>query len=438
MTRQYHIRGSTAKEIAESIELAIDAGRFGVDQQLPTIRSLAESLAVSPTTVNAAFARLRAHGRISGRRRGGSVVLGRPSLQSARNFDAPPWAGRDLSVANPDPALLPPLRAPLDETAGRRRLYGDAREDPHLLVEARRRLERDGVATAHVAVTGGAVDGIERVLMAHLRPGDAIAVEDPSYPVYRELARVLGLRVVPVALDAEGIRPDSLESAIGGRVRAVITIPRAQNPTGISLAPSRAKELRKVLARAPELLLIEDDYLADVSLEPLVSLAAGRSSWAYVRSVAKTLGPDLRLAILAGDALTIGRVTDRQRICGWISHLVQGTVAALWREPATSRLLRTAAKTYASRRTRFIADLRANGLTGLGDHGFNVWVPLDDEAAAIRAAAAGGWAVDAGARYRIASAPGVRVTITTLTADESARLAATLAGAGRPRDLRSP
>ena len=89
---------------------------------------------------------------------------------------------------------------------------------------------------------------------------------------------------------------------------------------------------------------IEDDYVAAVAGAPYVSLHQASARWAVIRSVSKVLGPDLRVAPLAGDALTISQVEGRQLLgSGWVSHLLQQTAANLWQSPATRELLARAA-----------------------------------------------------------------------------------------------
>ncbi|HYZ15219.1 MAG TPA: aminotransferase class I/II-fold pyridoxal phosphate-dependent enzyme [Candidatus Acidoferrum sp.] len=429
--RRYHIRGKAAKEIAESLELAIDAGRIAAGERLPTIRALAGELGVSPTTVNAAFATLRAHGRIGGNRRGGSVVIGRPAFQTGL-VDTPPTSARNLAVANPDPAFLPPLRPIVGAAVSERRLYGEARDSERLLEAARRWFAADGIPAEHLAVVSGALDGVERVLSTQLVAGDTIALEDPTYPPYRELARALGLRVVPVALDERGVRPDSLAAALRARAKAFVVVPRAQNPTGVAFDAPRVRALRRLLDDAPETLVIEDDYLSDLTGVPSASLA-GRGRWAQVRSIAKIFGPDLRVALLAGDPLTVARIQDRQRLgCGWVSHLLQDAVAALFRDPAAKRLVRAARKAYGQRREALLDALDTRGIAASGATGFNVWIPVAEEAAVMRGLQEAGWAVDAGERYRAGTPPAIRVTITTLLPPEAERFAADLERIVRP------
>jgi DNA-binding transcriptional MocR family regulator len=197
------------------------------------------------------------------------------------------------------------------------------------------------------------------------------------------------------------------------------------------------RDLQRVLAAHPRTLVIEDDHAGVVAGAPALTLGGGER-WALVRSVSKWLGPDLRLALVAGDAVTIARVEGRQALgCGWISHLLQRTVATLMADASVQRALRTAARTYADRREALIAALAHHGIEAHGRSGLNVWIPVREEAAPLQALAGAGWALKAGERYRSKSAPALRVTITTLPAAEARRLATDLAAALRP-SLRGP
>jgi DNA-binding transcriptional MocR family regulator len=264
-----------------------------------------------------------------------------------------------------------------------------------------------------------------------------IGLEDPAYPVCVALARALGLRVARIPVDEFGITPAGLEAAIRGGAKAIVVVPRAQNPIGGSFDERRARALKRVLASAPDVAVLEDDYLSMVVDVPLHSLSGGRRRWLHVRSLAKSLGPDLRLALFAGDQLTVSRITDRQRIgCGWVSHILQDAAAALLRSPATKPLIAKARRTYTERRRYFLRSLAERGVRAHGDAGFNVWIPVTDEAAAVRAAAAAGFTIDAGARYREQAPPGVRVSITTLQPREADTLAAALATTTGATNLR--
>ncbi len=343
---------------------------------------------------------------------------------SVRCNDSRMTISRDLAVANPDPAFLPVLALATTERKG----YTDIRDDAALVAWARAGIAAEGVDAAHIGIASGAMDAIERALTAWDAAGTTIALEDPAYPPYAKLAEALGIRVVRMAIDERGITPEALRDALQANVSAIVVVPRAHNPTGASFDAARAALLRHILADAPHVGVIEDDYLALVAGAALHTLCVGRERFLHVRSLAKTLGPDIRVATYAADATTLARIVARQHLgYGWVSTLLQETARSIVVAPATALLLRTAIAAYDERRTTFLAACASAGIHAVGGAGFTAWVAVADEDAAVRAARADGFAIDGGARYRAFAAPGVRVTTTTITAAESRRLARALA-----------
>jgi DNA-binding transcriptional MocR family regulator len=428
----YSITGSHAGEIVEDVEAGIREGRLAPGALMPTVRALAAQLRVSPATVASAYRTLRQRGLLAGRGRRGSRVTHRPPLVAPPPAPIPDHLV-NLADGNPDPALLPTL-PPLARPAQRHRLYGEPTNCDRLLHLAAHQLGADGVATAHLAVVGGALDGLERVLQAHLRPGDAVAVEDPGYTGVLDLVSAMGLVAEPVPVDDSGPDVDGLRRALRAGARALIVTPRAQNPTGAALDPPRARALRRVLDEFPTVLLIEDDHAGPIAGAPALTLGRGRERWAVVRSVSKSLGPDLRLAILAGDATTVARVEGRQRVgTGWVSHVLQELVETLWSDRKAAAQLAAAAAAYAERRRALLEALDRRGIPARGRSGLNVWVPVPEEAAAVARLADCGWAVRAGERYRLKSPPAVRLTTSRLEAQDAERLADALARAGVTR-----
>ena len=120
---------------------------------------------------------------------------------------------------------------------------------PELRALAEAELGATGIGSDAIAVTSGALDGIERALQANTRPGDLVAVEDPGFAGLFDLLRALGLALRPVPIDDRGMLPAELAAALGEGASAVVLNPRGQNPTGASLDQERAKELRWALER---------------------------------------------------------------------------------------------------------------------------------------------------------------------------------------------
>jgi DNA-binding transcriptional MocR family regulator len=423
--------------LVAGVEAAVAGGQLRPGEQLPSVRRLASDIGLSPATVASGLAELRRRGVIiTESRRGSRVGDGRASPAWLAAPPVPAGA-RDVSRGNPDPELLPDLAGALARCEQPTRLYGEAAELPELVAQARAQLQADGIPGEELCVLSGALDCIDRVLDARLRAGDRVAVEDPGYPALYDLLRAKGMTLMPVAIDGRGMRAEALGAALqAGAVGAVVT-PRGQNPTGAALDAGRARELRGVFAEHREVLVIEDDHLGPVAGHELHTLAAATDRWAATRSVAKALGPDLRLAVLAGDETTLARVRVRQ-LCGpgWVSHVLQRLVHELWLDEDVRGLIERAEETYTRRRLRLLDELAARGIAAEAASGLNVWIEVADEAAAITALLARGWVVAAGARFRLASrTPAIRVTTASLGEQECGRFAADLAFALEPAAL---
>ncbi|MFT2016756.1 aminotransferase class I/II-fold pyridoxal phosphate-dependent enzyme [Streptomyces sp. 796.1] len=436
MLGEYRIEGRRAVEIAASVERAVGSGGLAPGELLPPMRELAVELGVNPNTVAAAYRSLRDRGVIETAGRRGSRVRPRPATTSreAIGVDVPEGV-RDLATGNPDPALLPSFRAALAAVSvqyeHQSMFYGAPLVSAPLARLAQAQLAADGVPKGPITVVSGALDGVERVLAAHLRPGDVVAVEDPGWGGLLDLIPALGLRPEPVALDDEGPLPAEVERAVRRGARALVVTSRAQNPTGAAVSADRCRELRTLLAESPELLLIEDDHGHGIVDLPLHALAGATDRWVLVRSTAKAYGPDLRLAVLTGDPTTVDRVGGRLRLGpGWVSHLLQDTVRHLWETEAV-RPERVAAS-YAERRDALRAALAEQGIEAFGRSGMNVWVPVPDETVAVSRLQRAGWAVAPGARFRMASPPGIRLTVSGIGVEEVDAVADAVAASVRP------
>ncbi|MDQ0989666.1 aminotransferase class I/II-fold pyridoxal phosphate-dependent enzyme [Streptomyces sp. V3I7] len=436
MLGEYRIEGRGAAEIAESVERAVGAGQLEPGQLLPPMRELATRLGVNPNTVAAAYRTLRERGVIETAGRRGSRVRPKPATTTREQptVDVPEGV-RDLSNGNPDAALLPLLAPVLAAVAaeGDRRpvLYGDDPVDPDLARMARAAFDADGVPDGPLAVVSGALDGVERVLAAHLRQGDVVAVEDPGWGRVFDLVPALGLRTVPVGVDDEGPRAEDLRRALESGARAFIITSRAQNPTGAAVSAPRARALRDVLREHPGTLLIEDDHGHGIVDLPLHPLAGVTRHWAFVRSAAKAYGPDLRLAVLTGDAVTVDRVRGRQQLGpGWVSLLLQRAVVRLWADGALDGP--SVAGAYRDRREQLATALAERGIPSHGRSGMNLWIPVPDETSAVARLLHAGWAVAPGARFRLTAPPGIRITVSTLTPQETGPLADAVAAALLP------
>jgi len=406
-------------------------GALNAGHALPPVRELAATLGLSPATVAAAYKELRQRGIVETAGRNGTRIRPRPPVAGTRaglRLPVPPGVV-DLSAGEPDPRLLPRLpaltqRAPVG--------YHRAGVLPELAEAATARLRADGLRVPALTVTGGALDGIDRLFAALLRPGDRVGVEDPGWANLLDLVAAHGLTPVPMPVDDDGPTVAGLRSALSAGLSAVVVTTRAHNPTGAAVTATRASALRQLLRGYGDLLVIEDDHAAELSPVSLHALAGATDRWAFVRSVSKPYGPDLRLALLAGDEATVARVEGRMRAgTGWVSTILQRLVLALWRDDAVAARVARAREAYAVRRSALVSALASRDLPVHCRTGINVWVPVPDETVAVARLRDAGYAVAPGALFRIASPPGIRITVAPLAVSDMEPLAAAVATAVR-------
>lgn len=438
--------GSTAGAISDSIESGVRRGQIDWGVPLPPVRVLAGTLHVSPATVAKAYSDLRRRGIVEADGRRGTRVRRRPAVAAARSDLRPPVPPGllDLSTGEPDLRLLPEIGPHLAAVAaglGAPLGYAQAGAMPELVEAARPRLAADGVPVdeAAITVTGGTLDAIERLLTVHLRPGDAVAVEDPGWANLLDLLAALGLRVVPMAVDDDGPLTESLEAALAAGVRAVVVTARAQNPTGAAVSMFRAPALRDLLAGHPGVLLIEDDHAAELAGVGLHCIGPVTGCWAFVRSASKPYGPDLRIAVLAGDEATVARVVGRMRIgSGWVSTLLQRLLLRLWQDEQVTERIEAAAVDYDDRRFDLRDALIARDVPACARTGINAWVPVPDETRAVSILRDAGYAVAPGALFRIAAPPGIRITVSPLSERDIEPLVEAVAMAVHPPRVAVP
>ncbi|CAB3813325.1 transcriptional regulator PtsJ [Achromobacter sp. ACM04] len=421
------IQGKTAAEIFDCVRGLAQSGQLPPGQALPPVRDLAVELDINRNTVAAAYKRLVTAGIALTQGRLGTIIRDQsgPGEQEGALSDSPL---ADLASGNPNPAWLPDLSAALAIRPYQPRLYGEPTVNAGLESYARAWFARDCPAPFEINLTHGAVDAIERLLSSHLVAGDKVAVENPCFLSSINMLRIAGLQALGVPVDAEGMQAAALEAALAKGAQAVILTPRAHNPTGCSLSEKRAKALARVLAKYPHAMVIVDDHYALLSGKEYHSvLPSGIQRWALVRSFSKTLGPDVRLAMVASDTATSRQL--RLRLASgtsWVSHLLQDMVEVTLGRPEVAKQMAQARKDYAQRRKALEGALSEQGVPYAADgDGLNLWVPLDtDDQAVALALAHRGWLVRHGDAFGVQEpVRGLRITVSAIEPGQCRKLA---------------
>ena len=405
---------ATARWLAAAVGRAVAVGALKPGTKLPPIRTVATELAMSPTTVSAAWSLLARSGTVRTEGRRGTRVLD-PSAAGSRYrraLERPALLAQDLSTGVPDGALLPGLERVLASvhTPGTPTSYLEDPVVPELaaLLRADWPYEPDGLT-----VVDGAMDGLDLVTRTLLRYGDRVVVEHPCFPPLVDLLDALSVDVVGVPVDDEGVEPGALAAALAGPVAAVVLQPRAQNPTGVTMSRARAEELARLL-EPTRALVLEDDSAYGISPSPALSLGAWLPErTVHLRSFSKAHGPDLRLAALSAPGELLHQLAARRQLGqGWSSRLLQRILVGLLTDPEAVAAVEHAQREYARRRAALVEELARRDVQVGGAEGINVWVPVADEAAAIVRLASQGIGVSPGAPFAVLPGqPGhIRVT----------------------------
>ncbi len=438
-----HVDDRSPRGIAAAVARLVHGGDLLPGDRLPTVRALAVDLGVSPATVSGAFQALATVGLVASRGRAGTYVLPPPAAwlpPRYRDLAEGAPARLDLSTGTPDPDLLPALGPALARVAARTPAAEAGTYLSTPVVPELESLLRESwpFVPQRLTVVDGAVDAISRTLEQVASFGDRVAVEDPGFPPLFDLLDQLGLQRVPCALDRNGMRPDALDSALAAGATVVVLQPRAQNPTGVGLTPTRARELAAVVRRhGSPVTVVEDDHCGQISSARDVSLGTWLpDATVHVRSYSKSHGPDLRLAAVGGPARVLDALVARRMLGpGWTSRLLQHVLVDLLTDPAAVEAVAHARRVYFARRRALATALALFDVHVDGGDGINLWLPVHDERTALLRLEAAGIRAAPGTPFAAnrddATGGHLRVTVGLLTADV-AEVAQALALAARP------
>lgn len=393
------------EQIYAGLRAAMLSGQIPGGTRLPASRRLAAELGVSRNTVTLAFDQLTAEGYLEARVGAGTFVrsslpdrlleVGRaartasgdngiglsrrgallgarvpaavrrpdhlrafwPGLPDLTAFPLAIWSKLvDHYVRRPDPTLLG-----YGDPAG----YYPLREAIAAYLATTRGVHCDARQVVVVPGSQAALSLCSRLL---LDPGDGIAIEDPGYPGAREAFQATGATLIPVPVDAEGIRLP--EPTPPDAARLVYTTPSHQFPTGVTMSIGRRLALL-AWAREVGAWILEDDYDGEYRYggRPLPASQGldedGRVI--YIGTFSKVLAPGIRIGyIVAPPALVDAFVAARVRSDRGAPQLEQAALADLITDGHFSRHIRRTRNLYAERQATFV-DLVSRELAGLID-----------------------------------------------------------------------
>ncbi|MBB6249950.1 PLP-dependent aminotransferase family protein [Nitrospirillum iridis] len=376
--------GPRYRAIAAALQDDIGSGSLPIGAKLPTHRDLAWRLGVTVGTVTRAYAEAERSGLIGGEVGRGTFV------RDPRPAEAP--TGDDSGVIDLSVNALTQrpneerLRQALMQLADRGDLSGLMHYPP---VNGSARHRQAGAAwieqttgmvadPALILPTAGGQNAMHLALAAITRPGDSLLVERLSYPAVKPLAGLLDLRLVPVAMDGEGLVPDALDQAARTHgAHALYCMPRLHNPTTVTQSAPRRQALLEVCRRAG-ILVVEDDVYGFLAprTDPAPLAALDPERVLFLTSLSKNLMPGLRTGFLLCPPPLMDRVRSllRATLLG---------VNPLGAELAAEFILSGAALDCAGQRRALVAERQAQARRllrgGASDPACpHLWLPLPE------------------------------------------------------------
>lgn len=377
--------GPIYEQIASALERDIRAGVVSNGERLPTLKELAALLDVTPGTVNRAYELAQRRGLVKGEVGRGTYVRDQSPqivLPGSVVSDSK-WA--DLSIIKPNLSLQESyVRAALIELAQSSILsemldYTPDGGHPLHRQAGAAWMQQSGLPARpeQVILTAGAQHGLWVAVNALTRPGDLVLCESLCYPGVPSAVHNLGRRLKGVAMDAEGMNPESLrELCQQERPAMVICIATCQNPTTSLMSAGRRRRIADI-AREFDFLLVDDDlygFLAPSSVPPLASFAPERSL--YLTSLSKSVMSTVRLGYLHCPPEWLAPLAASVRTSIWMVSPLAAQLATLLITSGKAKELSNAQREEAAFRQVLARTLLADFECRSLPTSFHVWLKL--------------------------------------------------------------
>jgi DNA-binding transcriptional MocR family regulator len=408
--------GPIYRAICSRLAADVASGVLQPGERLPPQRELARLLGVDLTTVTRALTEAAAAGLVVSEGRRGTFVRVPPQQDdveaasggAASGMNMPPEPGDGSLRARFSEGMAailternPPLHyQPAGGTLAQREAV--AGFFSHLI---------PGTSADQCIVTAGSQHALYALLSMLTRPGDCVAVGCLAYPGLIAAARRLGIKLVPLAMDAGGIDPDALDAAARRhRLTALYVVPTNDNPTTATLPTSRRVAIAK-LAREHGFTIIEDDAYGRLPLQPLPPIAshAPECTW-HIATAAKLLSPSLRVGFVRAPTVRLAlALAAEAQVTSGMAPPLNAMLVSRWLADGTFLRLLASIRAEAQVRMAEAASLLAAWQPRFHPEGYHLWLPLEDagaaDAIALRAVSAGLPAV-AGSAFAVADPAG--------------------------------
>ncbi|MCL1872339.1 MAG: PLP-dependent aminotransferase family protein [Promicromonosporaceae bacterium] len=271
--------------------------------------------------------------------------------------------------------------------------YGSGQGDEELRERILEVVALEGITNAHpddVVVTTGSQQALDLVTRIFVDPGDVVLAEAPSYVGALGVFRSYEAQVEHVEMDAEGLIPEALESALvgaraaGKRVKFLYTIPNYHNPAGVTLTLERRHRVLEICQRFGVLIVEDNPYgLLGFDREPLPAMRAFDAEGVlYLGSFSKTFAPGYRVGwVIAPHAVREKLVLASESSILSPSNASQMAITTYLETCDWRGQIKSYRELYRERRDAMIGALSEHlpsATWNVPDGGFYVWVKLPE------------------------------------------------------------
>lgn len=290
-------------QIVKLIEDAIHSGALPVGAQLPPQRLLAQTLGVDLTTVTRAYGQARSQGLISSVGGRGTFVLDTSQAPQSNWVDL----AMNTSPQPADGSIVSKLHQGLAQVLAHQPIDALSRYHKthlnHSVLQAAQAWFKPVLTdmnTQTLVLSEGAQSAIFAILLSSTRSGDVVLSESLTYPGFLNAARSLGLQVMGLEEDADGVLPQAIERAVRTHgARLLYLNPTVQNPTTRTMPLARRQAIAQLVERLGITLIEDDPYrcLLSDAPAPIAALNGGRNTY-YVATLSKCISAALRTAFV--------------------------------------------------------------------------------------------------------------------------------------------
>jgi DNA-binding transcriptional MocR family regulator len=377
-------KGPIFLALADSMAEAIRTGALSAGDRLPSQRELAQALGVDLTTITRGYAEAARRGLIRSEGRRGSFVRGGAPAAGPTGPREEAASGMNMPPEPEDGTIRDTIAAGLAGVIGsghaslQYQPSGGGEADRAAAALYLAKLIPD-TSPDQMVVTAGAQNGLHAVCGILLGQGARAAAGCFAYPGFIALARRFGAELAPLAMDDQGIRPDSFEREAARKpLAALYVVPTNDNPTTATMGPVRRREIAEI-ARRHGIPIIEDDpygRLAENPAAPLASLAP-ELTW-HVTSVSKLISPSLRVGFVrAPDIRGAARLAGDIHETAVMAPPFNLALVTQWIGDGTFPRLVGAVRAEAGARMRAALPLLKSGALHHQPEGYHLWLELD-------------------------------------------------------------